>query len=289
MSAQSVILLLLQASIVGTVFGYGLQATKEDALHLVRHPGLLARSTIAMFVAMPLFAVIIVQVFALPRPTEIALVALAIAPIPPLLPQKEGKAGGESAYALGLMVTMGLLAIVLVPLQLALLGAYFDRDFEVAAPTVARIVLVMIVLPLIAGMAVRAWLSAIAMRLAKPVAVAALALLVLTVGIILYTVAPALIKLIGNGTLAAIVAFIALGLLVGHLLAGAMPERRTVLALSTASRHPAIALAIAKTNFPNESLLDATIVLYLIVVTVMAIPYVQWRRHRAAQVRGVTG
>jgi BASS family bile acid:Na+ symporter len=289
MSAQSVIVLLLQASIVGTVLSYGLQATKEDALHLVRHPGLLLRSAIALFVAMPLVAVVIVEVFELPRATEIALVALAIAPIPPLLPKKEEKAGGEGAYALGLMVTMGLLSILLVPLQLALLGAYFDRDLDVSTRVVAKVIVVMIVLPLLVGMVVRALSPGLAARLGKPVALVSLALLVVTVGLIFHAVAPAVVKQLGNGTVVAIAAFIALGLLVGHLLAGAVPERRTVLALSTASRHPAIALAIAKTNFPNEPFLDATIVLYLIVVTLMAIPYVQWRRHRAARVRGAVG
>ena len=55
-----------------------------------------------------------------------------------------------------------------------------------------------------------------------------------------------------------------------------------VLALSPAARHPAIALAIAKTNFPDEPFLAATIVLYLLVVTVLAIPYVKWRRRSAS-------
>ncbi|MNW21381.1 hypothetical protein D3C71_2222690 [compost metagenome] len=54
-----------------------------------------------------------------------------------------------------------------------------------------------------------------------------------------------------------------------------------MLALSTASRHPAIALAIAKTNFPDEPFLAATIVLYLLVVTLLALPYVKWRRRSA--------
>jgi BASS family bile acid:Na+ symporter len=54
------------------------------------------------------------------------------------------------------------------------------------------------------------------------------------------------------------------------------------LALSTASRHPAIALAIAKGNFPDEPYLAATIVLYLLVATVVAVPYVKWRRRSQA-------
>ncbi len=59
-----------------------------------------------------------------------------------------------------------------------------------------------------------------------------------------------------------------------------------MLALSTASRHPAIALAIAKTNFPDEPFLAATIALYLLVVTLLAIPYIKWRRRTESSASG---
>lgn len=280
MNTQALVLHCLQASILGTVFSYGLQAAVTDALFLVRNPGQLVRSVLAIFVVMPVAAVIIVEIFALPHATEIALVVLALAPIPPLLPKKESKAGGEGAHALGLMVVMGLLAIVMVPLLLWLLGNYFDRDLKMPPQAIAKVIVVMIVLPLLAGMVVRAIAPALAARLARPIALVSLVLLVVIAALILSKVTPIVVNLLHGGTLVALIAFVVIGLAVGQLLAGPVPQRQTVLALSTASRHPAIALAIAKTNFPNEPFLDATIVLYLLVVTVLAIPYVQWRRRR---------
>ncbi|WP_448142823.1 bile acid:sodium symporter family protein [Stenotrophomonas bentonitica] len=281
MNTQALILHCLQASIIGTVFSFGLQATVSDALFLVRHPGLLLRSLVAIFIVMPLVAVLMVEVFALTRATEIALVVLALAPIPPLLPKKESKAGGEGAYALGLMVVMGLLAIVMVPLLTWVLGAYFDREFGMPPQSIAKIIVVMIVLPLLAGMVVRAMAPALATKLARPIALGSMVLLLVAAAPILYAAVPIVVNLLHSGTLLAIVAFILIGLAVGQLLAGPVAQRQTVLALSTASRHPAIALAIAKTNFPDEPFLAATIVLYLLVVTVMAIPYVTWRRRKA--------
>jgi BASS family bile acid:Na+ symporter len=62
------------------------------------------------------------------------------------------------------------------------------------------------------------------------------------------------------------------------MLGGPEAEHATVLALSTASRHPAIALAVAKINFPNEPYLGATILLYLLVLTALTLPYVARRR-----------
>jgi len=84
----------------------------------------------------------------------------------------------------------------------------------------------------------------------------------------------------GGGAVVAIVAFVAVGLLVGHLLGGPESEHSTVLALSTACRHPAIALAIASSNYPDEHF-GGTIILYLLVSAVAGIPYVAWQRRRA--------
>ena len=74
---------------------------QRDLFYLVRRPSLLARSLFAMFVVMPILAVVLVRVLELRQSLEIALVALAISPVPPLLPKKQDTAGGEAAYALG--------------------------------------------------------------------------------------------------------------------------------------------------------------------------------------------
>jgi BASS family bile acid:Na+ symporter len=53
-----------------------------------------------------------------------------------------------------------------------------------------------------------------------------------------------------------------------------------VLALSTASRHPGIALAMASANFPDVHSVTATVLLYLLLNIVLSIPYVLWQKRR---------
>jgi bile acid:Na+ symporter, BASS family len=60
---------------------------------------------------------------------------------------------------------------------------------------------------------------------------------------------------------------------------GPDPNQSVVLALSSACRHPAIALSIAAANFPDEHF-GGTILLYLIVNAIVGIPYVEWQRRR---------
>jgi bile acid:Na+ symporter, BASS family len=78
--------------------------------------------------------------------------------------------------------------------------------------------------------------------------------------------------------------FVLIGLAAGHLLGGPDPDDRTVLALSTATRHPGVAIAIANANFPGGKLAVAAVLLYVLVSAVVSIPYLNWikRRHAAA-------
>ena len=57
MDLRQAIALLVQASVFLTVAGFGLHATRDDILFLVRRPPLLARSLTAMFAIMPAAAI----------------------------------------------------------------------------------------------------------------------------------------------------------------------------------------------------------------------------------------
>jgi BASS family bile acid:Na+ symporter len=95
---------------------------------------------------------------------------------------------------------------------------------------------------------------------------------------------PAIVSLLGNGTLAAMVLLAAVGLAAGHLLGGPDRDDRTVLALATSSRHPGVAIAIAATCFPDdEKGVVAAVLLYLIVNALLSTPYQIWARHQHAK------
>jgi BASS family bile acid:Na+ symporter len=274
MNPQELIGLALQASILLTVFGFGLQTRVADLLDILRRPWLLLRSLLGMFLVMPLVAVALVTMCELRPSVEIALVALSVSPIPPLLPGRGSRAGGHTSYALGLMAIAGLLSIVIVPTGIVILGRYFGQPFEMASDAIARVVLLMAILPLAVGMVFRAIFPVASGAIAEPVARLAKVLLVAGVGAILAGAFPAVIALVGNGTLAA------LGAAVGHFLGGPRPADQVVLALSTACRHPMVALSVARVNFPDEPHLGATILLYLLVGLVVGLPYTVWQRRR---------
>jgi BASS family bile acid:Na+ symporter len=282
MSLEQLIMLAIKASIMLLVFGLGLHADWRDAIYLFGRPGLLARSILSMNVVMPLFAAAVAALFSLNSAVEIAIVALALAPVPPILPGKQQKAGGSEGYAIGLLVAAGLFAIVLVPAGVELMGKAFGKDIHMTSGAIALIVLMTIVVPLAAGITVHWAAPAISARMAKPVSRLAAVLLVAGALPVLFTAWPAGMSMIGNGTLVALAVFSAVGLAVGHGLGGPDGDNRTILALATSARHPAVALAIAGANFQQQQQVLAVVLLYLIIGALVSLPYVMWRKRRHA-------
>ena len=124
MTLQQAVMLALQASILMTVFSFGLRATPGDVLGVLREPVLLGRSLVAMFVIMPIVALALTQRLCPPaigrdRSRGARHLAHSSAPA-----RAAEKAGGDASFGLGLMVIVGVLSIVIVPLaRSTLLGA----------------------------------------------------------------------------------------------------------------------------------------------------------------------
>ena len=280
MNAVALLHLAITTSIMLVVAGLGLHATWQDALYLFRQPRLLIRSLLSMNVVMPLVAMGLVVVLDLPLPVKIALVALAVSPVPPLLPNKEAKAGGRVSYAIGLLVALALLSIVVVPITVSWFASVFDRSGHIAPAQVAKVVLSSVLVPLAAGIVVRHLFPALAAKLARPVSILGMVLLVVSGLPLLHAAWPAVQALIGSGTVLVFAAMAVIGLAVGHALGGPDASTRTVLALSTTSRHPAVALTVALGSGADKMQALAAVLLYVIIALLISVPYVAWRRKR---------
>jgi bile acid:Na+ symporter, BASS family len=279
MDLATLIPLVMKTSIILTVFSLALYASLDDALYLFRRPSQLLRSIISMNVIMPLIAAFIAVSFDFHPAVQVALIALAVSPVPPVLPRKATKGGGSGSYAYGLLVAAALLSIVFTPIAVHLLGMLFGRDTDISPATIAKIILVAVLFPLAAGIVLRRLAPAIAERIAKPISLVATVMLLAAVIPILFRSWDAITSLIGSGTIVGIALFIISGLLVGLMFGGPDEQDRSVLSLSTSSRHPGVALAIASANFPNQKLVMPAVLLYLIINAIVGITYQKWRKH----------
>lgn len=282
MDILTVVSTVIQATVAITVFGYGLSARPDDLLWVLRNPRVLFVSLVAMFVVMPVVALAAHVYLDFPHAAEVALVVIALTPIPALLPRTEIGSGGRSSYAFGLAFAVAVISPVLIPALSDLIGRLMDRPFGLSPLTIATAMATQVLLPLGIGFVVgRLWPTAADRFGGRLVAiansvmgVALLALLVL--------VFPAVLSVLSLVTLLVMFVFIAVGLAVGHALGGPDRSDAVVLAIACANRNPGLAIGLAASIFPEESF-AGTAIIYALVSNVAVTVYTRLQRRRAAE------
>ena len=279
------LLLLLKASVGVIIFSIGMDSTVKDAGHLLKRPGLLLRSVLAMYILVPLAAFVLVKLLTLAPGVEIGLLVLAASAGAPLLPRKLLRIG-DGAYIFSLVLASSVLAIFVVPAWLALLGPHFGSPLEVAPAQVGLVLAKSFLLPLGAGMLLRWWLPAIAQRLASRLIGAAGLLLTICALSLLILHWEVLLVARWGGVLA-LMALVAIALAIGHALGGPAHDDRTALAVACASRHIGIAVLVAA-SLPGPRT-AVIIAVYIVASAVVCIPYLRWRRAAAARISSTSG
>ncbi len=282
MTVQQLIRVAIVVSIMLIVLSFALRATWRNATSLFRNPSLLLRSLLAMNVLMPIFAAALAGLFTFRPGISIALLTLSVSPVPPFLPRKQLKlvSEGEREYVHGLLGATSLLSVVLAPLTVVLIGLAFSHHVDIEPVKIARVVALTVLIPFALGLLVNHVKPALAARASPLADKAGVLLLVVALVPVLIKMWPAMISLLGDGTLLAFVAFAVVGLAVGYLLGGPEADNRTVLALATAMRHPGVALVIASGTVGGDKVVAPALLLYLLVGTIVSAPYVMWRRRQ---------
>jgi BASS family bile acid:Na+ symporter len=288
MDLAMLIRIAIVISVMLIVVALGLRCALADTAYLLRRPSLLVRSLVAMNIIMPLAAVWLVSSFDLKTPIKVALVALAISPLPPFLPGKRLKLTSHG-YIYGIVVAAAVCSVVLVPITASLLAAHFHTQ-HVGAVKVFLVIVITVIAPLYLGLFIQRKRTTRAPALAAILYKAGMGLLVVACIPVLVMEWPTIRSLFGDGTVVAAVLLSGLGLLVGHLLGGPDPQNRTVLALATASRHPGVALVAGiSASAQSPRLITAAVLFAFVVSMIVTVPYAAWRRrvHAALEDRGL--
>lgn len=268
------LLLLLKISVGIIILAIGMDSTLREIAYLWRRPGLLFRSVLAMYVLVPLAALALVKILTLPPGVEIGLLVLAVSAGAPLLPRKLLNIG-DGAYIFSLVVTSTLLAIMLVPVWLAVLGPQFGNPPNLESSRVAWVLAKSFLLPLALGMLVRWLFPAVAERIGDRLMAVAGLLLTVCALLLLILHWDVLLEASVSGVLT-LAGLIVIALVIGHLLGGPAEEDRTALAIACSTRHLGIAVLVAASlPGPRTAVIIAA---YILTSAVISIPYLRWRR-----------
>jgi len=273
--------LIAGAAVVSLVFSQGLKGEFRQLLTSLAHPGLLFRSVLAVLVLVPLAALLVAVGTGVERRSVVGIVLMGVSPAAPLVLWRAGQAGGDESFAQSLDAILALLAVASVPLSLALLSSLFPASHATVSPwaiagQVSRVQLV----PLVAGLGVRALRPGLAAKLARPLARFAVILLVLFVLVAIAVERRELIRL-GRPPYAAMAVTVAVSIVIGHVLGGPLPRNRTVLAVASALRNPGLALLVVQLNFQGQGI-SQVVLAYVLVTLVFLGTYAAWRKRTSS-------
>lgn len=279
MNVIAILGLLIQLSIFLTVLSFGMMANWSDVVYLFRRPGQLIRALLSLNVIMPVAMLLIALFFNLHPAVEVALIALAVSPVPPMLPGQLLKAGGTRAFTFGLLAAISLLSIIVIPVVLIVFDQLTPGEVKFSVPSIFMTVVTSVAVPIIIGMLIRHFAPNFSERYASTInKIAMIVLVVSFLPILIFGLLPLIWSIATGGAMLAIVAFTVIGITVGHLLGGPDPADRTALALATTARHPGIAIALASANLEATHFRAAVaaVILYLLLSGIVATPYLNW-------------
>ena len=243
--------ILTLAFLMTAMLSIGLQTTTGDLRSLLRSKGLLVRSLLANFVAVPIVGIVLARTLPLKPEAATALLLLACTPGGISALQFTTKIKNASLFAGSNSFLLSFVAVFLSP---ALLTIVLPGDISVVIPYGRAFlwILVFVLLPLVAGTMVRSRWERLAEKLWKPCAIMNAVLFIVVLVLIMGQRKEAM-NAVGKETLLYMLLFIVISMAVGWFMGGPARETRPVLATVTGMRHVVLCLIIAVNSFPDPA------------------------------------
>jgi bile acid:Na+ symporter, BASS family len=261
--------------VISSMVAMGAGLTLGQIIEPLRNVRLVVLALLANFVLMPLSAFVLAKALWLDEPLGIGLLLLGCAAGAPFLPKLAELAKGNLAFAVGTMVLLMVVTVGYLPIVLPLLLPGITVD----PWKIARSLVLLMLLPLAAGLALKTRYENLAARV-KPlfdlisnVSLILLVLLITTANI------DKVLQVFGTRGILAGFLFIAIGYGTGLLLGGSAADTRRVMALGTAQRNIAAALVVASQSFDDPKVVVMVIVV-AIVGLIILMPLSRWLANR---------
>ncbi len=279
------ITVLLPLALVVIMIALGLGLTLDDFRQVAASPRAFLAGAVAQMVLLPLAALFIVFAFGLTSDTALGLLILSLCPGGPTSNALSRFARGDVALSVSLTAVTSLLAVVTMPVLIALFVAGFGRtDLPRANVTeIAILMSALTVLPVALGMVLRKITKAnrhveTVFNVAAAVLFGVIVFGALAVNWSLFT---ANFAVIGLAVVALIVLMLAIGVLVSRL-AGLSVPRATTIAIDTGIQNATLgitvgALLMATPDNPVPAVAMPAAV-YGVTMYFIVVPFALWRR-----------
>ncbi|MBP1929182.1 BASS family bile acid:Na+ symporter [Methanolinea mesophila] len=283
MITQTILMVAIYLFIITSLLFIGLDHTYRDILAPLKDIRLVIIALLVNLVLVPLTGYILVTVFALSGAVLIGCILMTSAPGASYSPRLAEVSAGNVPFATGLMFLLCTTALVSTPVTLLIV---LPESTMMNVWPVIRSLIFLMVIPLIVGLALRAYRPTVADRLKGPVVLFSYVMILFVLILALATTfGPAnpvgiFRGLFGSYGVLVIILAVAISFLFGFLLGGPNPGIRRSLAESSAIRNSGMALLFAASSFTAimSDILTVLIAYTIIQTVIVGIVAGLWRR-----------
>ena len=227
---------------VSNLAAMGLQVRLPEVVVASRNKTAMALIFVWGWVVGPAFAYLITSVLPLAEPYVVVVFLASLAPVAPFLQQMVGKARGDMGFAGALVPLVMVGTVVLMPVMAPML----IKGVAISTSSLAKPLLLTILLPLIVGATLRHFADKGATRIFPAVKGLALLSTVLTIVWCLVIYGQGMLNTAGELALLAMTLFmIGMGVITYYVGFGMKQNQRSVMALGMGTRNIAAVLAAA--------------------------------------------
>lgn len=233
--------------VVTAMFSLGLELTARQIAEPLRDRRLMTRAMGSNLVVVPLYAYALTLLIPLEEPLRVGFILYAICMGSEGAPKFVQIARGNAGFAVGLLAFLLAATVIFVPWAL---GAVVP-DVHLPRGKLLLKLLLVVALPLGAGLLIKARRAEIAARISPAAHRLAMLLMFTGVAMIVYVNFARLLSLDPRAVLAGML-FFAFAMGTGYLAGGPRKEGRRALAIMTFARNGGIAMMIAGQAFTHE-------------------------------------
>lgn len=282
MTLDAIVSILVAVTLIELMFATGLGVTLTDVAAAIRDWRLVARASVANYVAVPAATIALLLLIDPDPMTAAGFLILAVCPGAPYGPPLTALAGGQTATSVGLMVLLACSSVALAPLLLPVLipMTIGSGDLHVDPVAMLGAILGTQLLPLCAGLAVRHWRPNLAARWLHPAVILSKLLNGILLAVLLITQLPDLLRVRPVG-IGGMIVLLAISLAAGWVSGRQQKEERRTLALATSIRNVGLGIEITAAAFPGTHAVTAVLAYGVVQLLGSFLVALWWHRNPA--------
>ena len=257
---------------VASLMAGGLECDLKDALKSLRSARLIAPTLIWGWIVGPAIAWLLILVLPLSEGHAAGLMLASLAPIAPFLPLAAARARGDMTFS-GAYILLGtVVTVILMPLMAPLL----IKGLTLKVWPLAKPLIVLVLIPLLIGIAIRAYKPTVATRIFPAIKKIGGIFLLLCLGTCLWIYGEEMLDTIGSFAPGAWVLFMILMAVLPYVVGfGLKQNQRSVIAIGMSSRNISAGFVafFGITNPPDGMFLMVLLVVPLhVIIGLLAVP-----------------